>query len=157
MRFTRNVSFYITRPKPDDWGTCLCAVCLNPELKLEALAKHLNESYIHRNGIEVIEINLLILKIREIKSREVFKCTEWQKVQNYNVSAKKGAKVSRKVECHLSMQNFLKILTKELQYLKDHLNQVYTQIKAFKEARTEAEDFENIATLRVDWSENPKL
>ena len=55
------------------------------------------------------------------------------------------------------MQNFLKILTKELQYLKDHLNQVYTQIKAFKEARTEAEDFENIATLRVDWSENPKL
>ena len=52
--FTRNVPFYITRPKPDDWGTCLCPMCLNPELKLEALAKHVSESsYTHRNGIEV--------------------------------------------------------------------------------------------------------
>ena len=48
------------------------------------------------------------------------------------------------------MQNFLKILAKELQCLKDHLNQVYTQTKAFKETRTEAEDFENIATLQID-------
>ena len=27
-----------TRTKPDDWGRCLCAVCLNPKLKLETLA-----------------------------------------------------------------------------------------------------------------------
>ena len=102
-------------------------MCLNPELKLEALVKHLNQSiYTYRNGIEVTEINLLILKVREIKSREVIKYTKWQKVPNYNVNAKKGAKVSRKVECHLNIQNFLKILTKELQCLKDHLNQLYT-------------------------------
>ena len=81
--FTWNVPFYITRPKPDDWGTCLCPICLNPELKLEALAKHLNESsYTYRNKIEATEINLLILKIREIKSKEVIKYTEWQKVPN---------------------------------------------------------------------------
>ena len=29
--------------------------------------------------------------------------------------------------------------------------------KRIKEARTEAEDFEIIATLQIDWSENPKL
>ena len=55
------------------------------------------------------------------------------------------------------MQNLLKILTKELQWLKDYLNRVYTQTKAFREARSEAEDFENIATLQIDWSENLKL
>ena len=54
------------------------------------------------------------------------------------------------------MQNLLKILTTELQCLKDHLNQVCTQTKAFEEARTAA-DFEKIVTLQTDWSENPKL
>ena len=52
------------------------------------------------------------------------------------------------------MQNFLKILTKELQGLKDNLSRFYTQIQR---ARTEAEDFENLTTLQIDWSENPKL
>ena len=50
------------------------------------------------------------------------------------------------------MQNFLKILTKELQCLKDHMNRVYTQTKAFKKARTEAENFENVATMQIDCS-----
>ena len=46
--FTRNVPFYITRPKPDNWETCLCAMCSSPEVKLEALAEHLkwNREYI---------------------------------------------------------------------------------------------------------------
>ena len=53
-------------------------MCLNTELKLEALAKHLNESwYAYRNGIEATEINLIILKIWEIESKEVIKYTEW--------------------------------------------------------------------------------
>ena len=52
-------------------------MCLNPELKLEAFAKHMSESsYTYRNGIEVTEINLLNLKIREIKSRDIIKYTE---------------------------------------------------------------------------------
>ena len=48
--FTWNVPFYITRPKPDNWETCLCAMCLSPELKLEALAEHLkwNREYIQK-------------------------------------------------------------------------------------------------------------
>ena len=28
---------YIVKPKPQDWGTCLCQTCLNPQLKMEAL------------------------------------------------------------------------------------------------------------------------
>lgn len=37
--FCRMVPSYVIRPKPQDWGTCLCILCLNPELKLEALKK----------------------------------------------------------------------------------------------------------------------
>ena len=29
--------------------------------------------------------------------------------------------------------------------------------KSIQRARTEAEDFENVAILQIDWSENPKL
>ena len=27
----------VVKPKPEDWGPSLCKVCLNPELKVEAL------------------------------------------------------------------------------------------------------------------------
>ena len=29
----------IVKPKPQDWGTCLCRTCQNPEMKLEAVNK----------------------------------------------------------------------------------------------------------------------
>ena len=37
--FTRNAPFNVRKPSASDWGTCLCAIYLNPELKLEKLAK----------------------------------------------------------------------------------------------------------------------
>ena len=27
----------VVKPKPEDWGTSLCEMCLNPELKIEGL------------------------------------------------------------------------------------------------------------------------
>ena len=43
--FCRSAPNYIIKPKPSDWGTCLCVTCLNPEIKLERLAKlgHLHD------------------------------------------------------------------------------------------------------------------
>ena len=29
--------YYVVKPKPTDWGTCLCRTCLNAELKLQKL------------------------------------------------------------------------------------------------------------------------
>ena len=37
--FCSYVPTNIVKPRPQDWGTCLCMTCLNPELKLEALKK----------------------------------------------------------------------------------------------------------------------
>ena len=71
-------------------------MCLNPELKLEALAKHLNQSlYTYRNGIEVTEINLLILKVREIKSREVIK---YRVAKKYQITISMQRKVPKLAE-----------------------------------------------------------
>ena len=36
--FCQNISFDVVHPKPNDWGTCLCAQCINPRMKLDALA-----------------------------------------------------------------------------------------------------------------------
>ena len=30
----------VVKPKPEDSGTCLCMICLNPELRQEALKKY---------------------------------------------------------------------------------------------------------------------
>jgi hypothetical protein len=37
--FTRYVPDYVLKPSVDDWGTCLCVICLNPQLKLEKLQR----------------------------------------------------------------------------------------------------------------------
>ena len=35
--FRENIIFYAVCPKSNDWGTCLCVHCINPEIKLESL------------------------------------------------------------------------------------------------------------------------
>ena len=35
--FARYLPKNVAKPKPEDWGTSLCKMCLNPELKIEAL------------------------------------------------------------------------------------------------------------------------
>lgn len=35
--FTRYVPDFVVKPNINDWGTCLCAVCINPQMKLERL------------------------------------------------------------------------------------------------------------------------
>ena len=32
--FVRHMPKYIIKPKPEDWGTCLCMTCLNPQMKI---------------------------------------------------------------------------------------------------------------------------
>ena len=35
--FCKCMPFNIRKPKVNDWGTCLCSYCLNPEFKVETL------------------------------------------------------------------------------------------------------------------------
>ena len=45
IQFCCNVPKEIIKPKPVDWGTCLCMPCLNPELNLEAIKRTLGGTH----------------------------------------------------------------------------------------------------------------
>ena len=163
--FTRNVPFNVRKPSASDWGTCLCATCLNPELKLEKLPKLKKiEEGLQENMddekfaklIQNIESLQEIEKAVDTDVEEEITFPEWQKVENPK-SKKKGSKISRKVQSTLKMSRFIKLLVNELTTLKDHLHRVHMQFKAFKDAREQATRDVTIATIQVDWSENTAL
>ena len=60
--FLRTIPHYVRKPSASNWGTCLCATCLNPELKLESLAyknilKKVDLDEVVNNEIEFEEFN----------------------------------------------------------------------------------------------------
>ena len=68
--FCKLVPSNIVEPKPQDWGTCLCMSCLNPQLKMEALCNL--DSSLYVDTVEVIKYTETKLhewgeKIRQIK------------------------------------------------------------------------------------------
>ena len=68
--FCKLVPSNIVKPKPQDWGTCLCMSCLNPQLKMEALCNLDSSLYVDTE--EVIKYTETELcewheKIRQIK------------------------------------------------------------------------------------------
>ena len=55
------------------------------------------------------------------------------------------------------MERFIDQLLKELDVLKEHLHCAHMQYKAFKDKRIRAQTTENVLTIQMDWSENPKV
>ena len=67
--FTRHVPHYVKKPTSEEWGTCLCMTCLNPELKLERLqrinkisAVNVEEIFSSDEKFEKLKNDLLSLK-----------------------------------------------------------------------------------------------
>ena len=69
--FTKHMPEYIIKPKPEDWGTCLCMPCLNPELKLEAIKKKSRDNY---NIHEICKISKPPPSFQAIPSYILFFC-----------------------------------------------------------------------------------
>ena len=163
--FTRNVPFSVRQPSASDWGTCLCTTCLNPELKLEKLAKLKKIDEGLEENMDDEKFAKLIQNIESLQEKEKAVHTvveeeitfpEWQKVENPK-SKKKGSKISRKVQSTLKMSRFIKLLVNELNTVKNQLHHVHMQFKAFKDAKEQASTDVTIATIHVDWSENAAL
>ena len=69
--FTRNIPQNIKRPNPLTWDTCLCVKCLNPELKLERLAKVKRDaSLCISESTSEEEFPESIRKIKQIKTKK---------------------------------------------------------------------------------------
>ena len=156
LYFSQHCPYYAEKPSPNDWGTCLCRTCLNPEINLEALAKILNDTSFKWNDTNNCNaIKDFIKRIDQVKCDKLITFSEWQKVLNKN--KKGGKKLSNKVLAKLNFNKFKKSLVKELYLMHDHQYHVHSQFKAFKMAREEAQSNADVATLQLDWSENAKM
>ncbi|CAF1455795.1 unnamed protein product [Adineta ricciae] len=94
VTFTRYVPDYIQKPTHENWGTCLCVVCLNPQMKFEKL-KQLKQKHpsiqpvIHDTPLDLSELvkdeNELekfkrkLMKLNDEKLNITY--SEWQKIK----------------------------------------------------------------------------
>ncbi|CAF3018755.1 unnamed protein product [Rotaria sp. Silwood2] len=157
--FRHYVPSFIIKPKVDDWGACLCIICLNPQLKfdklnqlkstkpipkqlLKSMSVDLNEVLNHQESTKQLKDALHQLK------HEKFTLTyaEWKKVK---LSTSSSA-VSKKVSSVASMEDFIKQFSVEVDNLEHHLHRIHQQFKAAKQAKLDAQQSDDIATMQVD-------
>ena len=92
--------------------------CLNPEIKLEALAKVLNaKSFKWDDTKDYNDIKDMIKRIEHLTFNKTITFSEWQMVEQND---KKGKKFSRKVLVTLDFAKFGQLLVKELNVMRDH-------------------------------------
>ena len=118
--FRVNIPFNVVRPNANDWGTCLCAACVNPELKLKALAAITRDSSIKwSDDKDYNDIDALIAKINAIPMNVPVVYNEWKIVQVEKVVKSKMTKsrVSRKVTVKEKMRVFKIKLNQSINYV----------------------------------------
>ena len=125
--FSKLVPNDIVRPKPQDWGTCLCQTCLNPLLKIEAL-RNVNKSLF-------VETEKLIKYESKLKAFcEKFKTCKktvcylyWSKDEKESKNSVTATYMScRKVDC-CSSQDFASDLLVNLKALREHTKRMISQ------------------------------
>ncbi|CAF1379784.1 unnamed protein product [Didymodactylos carnosus] len=164
--FTRYIPDYVLKPSTDDWGTCLCIVCLNPQLKLEKLQRikflHPVLKALLPDGLT----DMTDLVTDEIKTKDFLDnlvkleddqfnitYTEWTKKKNDT----SNVPVSTKTTLTSSISDFITKFSKEINDLVSHIDRVRQQFRAAKQARQMATEQEDTITIQLDWSENFKL
>ena len=185
-QFTRLVPPHIKKPKPTDWGTCLCMTCLNPQLMLEGLKRSVPGAF---NGL-TIEDDLLKYSIKELdelkrkivgaesdsKKKKNIAYLHWEKVKTTKEreeEEKDGEKRTgeekkekKKSVTYVSEKRavvdppsiFAKKFVASLVELKEHTDRRISQYRRIKFVRCYVDDESNdAAALRIDWSENATL
>ncbi|CAF4393386.1 unnamed protein product, partial [Rotaria magnacalcarata] len=164
--FTRYIPDYVLKPSIDDWGTCLCIVCLNPQLKLEKLQRIKFLYPVLKALLPDGLTDITDLVTDEIKTKDFLDnlvkledeqfnitYTEWTKKKNY----KSNVPVSIKTTLTSSISDFITKFSKEINDLVSHIDRVRQQFRAAKQARQMATEQEDTITIQLDWSENFKL
>jgi hypothetical protein len=123
VTFTRYVPSYIKKPNHDSWGTCLCIICLNPQLKYEKMHQLKNKYSCIKSIIDSTPIDLYDLVTDKIKINEfkdnlvklnkqeiVVTFCEWQKKKIVDCTAP----VSTKVPMSISIKEFVQKFISEI-------------------------------------------
>ena len=122
--FVRHIPKNIVKPKPSDWGTCLCMTCLNPELKVEKLTKlgYLPSTSIENIILDENKSSNLYERLAKLSAETAqhIKITypEWRKSRD--PSNGQSAFLSRKVVACSTMADLVENLLEELCTLKSH-------------------------------------
>ena len=161
-QFVRYVPEHVRQPKSaSDWGTCLCAYCLNPTMKLEAL---MNKGIMEKFNVEELvtgtdgEFKQMLQKLTAVgeeHSKTPILYHKWSRVPN--PLSKKGTMISRKVPVINNAGQISKELLKELTVMRQHLERSHQQYSAFKAAREQAASNPSTVTINIDWSENKRI
>ena len=158
QHFARQVPDNIIKPKPEDWGTCLCMLCLNPELKLECIKRYLQNVTLTLDNLTDKDYEEEIKSLyKELKESDViFEYLEWsrEKVENeksVSYFSQKNPRSKTGVEMASEFKNDIEILS-------NHANRFRSQYRRIGEIKKLVADPLNCSKLlRVDWSENVEL
>ena len=121
--FTRYVPSYIKRPNHECWGTCLCMLCLNSQIKYEKMHQLKNKHSCIKSIVDSTTIDLYDLASDKIKI-DVFKenlatlntenivvtFCEWQKKKKANCVVP----ISTKATMSLSIKEFVQKFIAEI-------------------------------------------
>ena len=167
--FCRYVPEQIKKSKPQDWGTSLCKICLNPELKVEGL-KSSNVGCSTDVSVEsLISLNNEERKgfTKKMSKKKLVTYKEWQtekgsttKVSKTTKDATIQSKTYRSVKVVVTedCKTFIQKLFKEIDEINAHNIRKISQFRRIKEIRRIVDDQQNKAmAVRMDWSENATL
>ena len=116
----------VVKPKPQDWGTCLCMPCLNPELKLEALKKF--DSLSNDLDVQMLvnnenEMELLKKRLTEADEEKI-SFLYWKKENTETSddldSTKGTGYMSRKKIATVKTTKFFDLFVADINKLRDH-------------------------------------
>ena len=162
---------HCVKPLASELGTCLCIICQNMGLKIEALRYrkvisdfHLDSILEHsRQGDIEMETNFIseITNLSEENKSEIdIGFLEWNKVKQVEVSKNtgrpKGDKTMR-ISKHLPAGELSEIILDDFENYKNHLDRAYVMKQEEKKAKVEAETAEDLAVLHIDWAEQHRL
>ena len=141
-QFTRLVAHNVIKPKPEDWGTCLCLTCLNPELKISSLRKVMPDVDItitYATEKSDTELKLIYDKIKA--SQLMYDYLEWTRSKDdMNAKVKTTTYHALKKACTSNSEEFSIKLKQEIDILKEHTNRMLAQYRRVKQVRQLAQD-----------------
>ena len=135
-QFCCNVPKEIIKPKPEDWGTCLCMPCLNPELNLEAIKRTLGGT--HNLTTESLKDKRFEEDIKDLchqieKSDTASEKLEWYKEEGQDVRA--SSYFSEKNTCSSSGKEFSKKFKEDIESLVNHTSRFKSQYQRIAEVK----------------------
>jgi hypothetical protein len=121
--FTRHIPSYIISPKPHEWGSCLCIVCLNPQIKFERIIQLKNKHPVLNRLSSLMTNDLMSVTNDQEKIKEIMRELNLLKTETFIItyvewikkkSEKSSGFISTKTTATDTMELFCLKFSKEI-------------------------------------------